>query len=65
LGIKDDKSFDPKKPLFQMVMDHAPPDGLADDRISVELQPLEIIYHKPSIDQVPSPPSILLVVHRS
>jgi hypothetical protein len=52
LGIKDDKSFNSRKPLFHMVMDHAPPDGGADDRISVELQPLEIMYHKPSIDQV-------------
>ena len=35
-----------------MVMDHAPPDGKADDRISVELQPLEIVYNKNTIDQL-------------
>ena len=53
LGVKDDPAtYDIKKPLFRMIMDHAPLDGKADDRISVELQPLEIIYNKVSIDQL-------------
>lgn len=54
MGVKED--FSPnsksKKPLFQMVMDHAPLDGKADDRIVVDLQPLEIMYNKSSIDKL-------------